>query len=324
MPKKLTQEEFIEKARKVHGDKYDYSKVEYVNNRTKVCIICPIHGEFWQRPNDFLSMHGCPKCGVIKRSQSHLLTQSDFIERANIVHNNKYKYLNVKYENSKSKVEIVCPTHGVFLQSPIDHLNGHGCPKCKSDNLKKQIYGFGINDLGITVVKNQSYKFWRGIIKRCYDKNYQSRQPTYIGCTVCDEWKYLSSFKEWFDANYVNGWQLDKDILVKGNKVYSPSTCCFVPREINTIFSPNAYTKSNHVGVVCDNGKQWRARIGINKKLVYSKHFNTKGEAIIEYIRMKKERAIFLANKYKKSLSTKVYLAICKYDLWLNYETENV
>ena len=61
--RRLTKEEFIEKARQVHGDKYDYSKVEYKNNKTKICIVCPIHGEFWQRPNDHLNGRGCDKCG---------------------------------------------------------------------------------------------------------------------------------------------------------------------------------------------------------------------------------------------------------------------
>ena len=73
------------------------------------------------------------------------------------------------------------------------------------------------------------------MICRCYDKKYQESKPTYIGCKVCDEWRYLSAFKKWFDENYVDGYQLDKDILAPGNKIYSPDTCCFVPPEINVL-----------------------------------------------------------------------------------------
>ena len=126
MPKKLTCEEFILKSIAVHGDKYDYSKVEYINNRTKVCIICPIHGEFWQAPSKHLSHCGCPKCGnTIKR------TKEDFIREARTIHGDKYDYSKVEYINNRTKVCIICPIHGEFWQTPINHINNkNGCPKC--------------------------------------------------------------------------------------------------------------------------------------------------------------------------------------------------
>ena len=123
--KRLTLNEFIEKARNVHNDNYDYSKVAYVNCTTKVCIICPNHGEFWQRPSDHLRGHGCPKCkGVCKN------TNEMFIEKARKVHNDKYDYSKVEYVNNKTKVCIVCPKHGEFWQKPNCHLSGDRCPKC--------------------------------------------------------------------------------------------------------------------------------------------------------------------------------------------------
>ena len=124
--KRLSTEIFIKKARKIHGDKYDYSKVVYVNNRTKVCIICPIHGEFWQTPNAHLSGHGCFKCvGICESSE-------DFIKKAREVHGNKYDYSKVEYINSTTKVCIICPVHGEFWQTPDNHINSKsGCPKCK-------------------------------------------------------------------------------------------------------------------------------------------------------------------------------------------------
>lgn len=123
-------QQFIEKARKIHGDKYDYSKVEYVNNSTKVCIICPIHGEFWQTPSHHIHKahpRGCPKCnGGIK------LTQEEFIKKARNIHGNKYDYSKVNYTNSNTKVCIICLEHGEFWQLPCSHTNGKaGCPKCK-------------------------------------------------------------------------------------------------------------------------------------------------------------------------------------------------
>ena len=122
---RLTTEEFIERARKVHGDKYDYSKVEYINSKTKVCIICPNHGIFWQTPNSHLGGNGCPMCSGNKK-----MTTDEFIERSKEIHNNKYDYSKVKYEGIFKKVCIICPEHGEFWQEPNHHLRNCGCPKC--------------------------------------------------------------------------------------------------------------------------------------------------------------------------------------------------
>ena len=128
--KKGTTNTFIEKAKKVHGDKYDYSKVNYINAKTKICIICPVHGEFWQTPNKHLNGEGCRKCGIQNQSNSKKYTKKDFIERARKVHGNKYDYSKVEYINNKTKVCIVCPEHGEFWQTPNAHLQGQGCYKC--------------------------------------------------------------------------------------------------------------------------------------------------------------------------------------------------
>ena len=130
---KSKKEIFIEKAKEIHGDKYDYSKVDYINNKTKICIICHEkdedgieHGEFWQRPNDHISSKaGCPKC-----RGSHLYTKEEFIKKANKVHNNKYDYSLVEYRGNKNHIKIICPIHGEFEQRPDKHLRGQGCPKC--------------------------------------------------------------------------------------------------------------------------------------------------------------------------------------------------
>lgn len=122
---KLKTKKFIEKAREVHNNKYDYSKVEYKSSTTKACIICPVHGEFYQTPNTHLRGSGCPRC--IKNIK---LTTEDFIERSRKVHGNKYDYSKVEYKNIQTKVCIICPDHGEFFQIPNSHLQGSGCPKC--------------------------------------------------------------------------------------------------------------------------------------------------------------------------------------------------
>ena len=131
--KKLTTKEFISKAIKVHGLRYDYSKVDYKNSQTKVCIICPEHGEFWQKPNNHLNGRNCFKCKGSEKS-----TTEKFIEKANKIHNNKYDYSKVQYINNETKVCIICPKHGEFWQEPKNHLNGQGCPKCKSEKNKER------------------------------------------------------------------------------------------------------------------------------------------------------------------------------------------
>ena len=127
---KTDTEYFIEKAKKIHGNKYDYSKVEYINAHTKVCIICPEHGEFWQTPQNHLQNKGCKLCGVEEVKKTKAYTNENFIELSNKIHGGKYRYDKVKYVNSNTEVIITCPLHGDFVQKPYIHLQGFGCAKC--------------------------------------------------------------------------------------------------------------------------------------------------------------------------------------------------
>ena len=126
-------EKFIKKANIIHNNKYDYSKVVYVNNKTPVVIICPEHGEFTQRPDNHLHGAGCFRCGVELRGINQRLSTENFITRAKEIHNNKYTYNKTIYYKTDEKVVITCPIHGDFLQTPNIHLGGCGCPKCKSE-----------------------------------------------------------------------------------------------------------------------------------------------------------------------------------------------
>ena len=141
--RKLTTEEFIEKAKKLHGDKYDYSKAEYINAKTKVCIICPEHGDFWQVPDKHLHGHGCPMCHPF----SHKNTDW-FVNESRKIHGNRYDYSLTEYTGALNKVRIICPTHGVFGQTANNHLHGQGCPKCHKMKKQKNLDDF------ITEAKN--------------------------------------------------------------------------------------------------------------------------------------------------------------------------
>lgn len=118
--------EFVDKASKIHNNKYDYLKADYVNNHTKICIICPEHGEFWQTPRGHLSGSGCPKCAKVNKPSN-----DEFIKLASLTHLNKYNYIRTNYINAHKKIEIICPTHGSFFMKPTNHIdNKQGCPKC--------------------------------------------------------------------------------------------------------------------------------------------------------------------------------------------------
>lgn len=133
---RITKEHFIEKSKKVHGDKYDYSKVVYTTNNEKVEIICPVHGSFYQFPGNHYRC-GCPLCKGDKISKSKTRTKEDFISRAKIIHGDLYDYSKVVYINSVTPVDIICKKHNtIFKQAPANHLQGEGCPLCRSSKLE--------------------------------------------------------------------------------------------------------------------------------------------------------------------------------------------
>ena len=125
-------EKFIQKAKLIHGDYYDYSLVEYINCRGKIKITCPIHGEFNQIANNHLMGSGCNEC-----NNNNKKARLNFENKSNVKHEFKYNYSLVEYINNKSKVKIICPVHGEFEQTPLIHLQGCGCPKCSDNKLNK-------------------------------------------------------------------------------------------------------------------------------------------------------------------------------------------
>lgn len=173
---------FISKAKKIHNNFYDYSKVEYKNSSTKVCIICPKHGEFWQTPNSHLSGHKCPKCPRTKNENIYSFDQ--IIERFIDIYDNKYKYIYNKelYKNVESEIEIICPEHGIFKLPIIRHLHGQECPMCtrlyresKGEKIVKSI----LNELNVEFIQeyhgdflgNLSYDFYLPKLKIAIEYN---------------------------------------------------------------------------------------------------------------------------------------------------------
>lgn len=241
------------------------------------------------------------------------LTTTEFVTKAKFVHGDKYDYSKSVYIGSKSKLKIICPIHGEFEQLPFAHIQGQGCPQCYHI-----VLGVGIYDLANNKTNTESRSKWRSMLNRCYYIPSLDRRPTYKDCIVCDEWLIFSNFKKWFenpDNGYHKGYHLDKDILIKGNKVYSPKTCCFVPQEINAIFN----RRQNHrnglpIGVSISRGL-YIATININGKQSRLGGFKNPIDAFNAYKLAKEQHIKELAEKYfqEGKITKKVYDALLRY-----------
>ena len=139
--KKLTISEFISKSKKIHGELYDYTQVNYINAKTGVIIICNKHGEFLQTPDNHTSGYGCNRCGVLSSANSKRKPNNFYIKKSVKIHGNKYDYSKFIYTGNKDKACIICPEHGEFWQVACDHIRGAGCPACgiiKTANSKRK------------------------------------------------------------------------------------------------------------------------------------------------------------------------------------------
>jgi len=196
----------------------------------------------------------------------------------------------------------------------------------KNGNIKdlynKNIFGVGFIGEGTYKTDNKMNNTWWHMLQRCYDKTTQEKQPTYIGCTVCEEWHNYQNFANWYDENYYEvdnqKMEIDKDILIKGNKVYSPETCVFVPKKINILFTKRSLSRGefpigvqlhslnckNKYGASCSNG---------TGKGVYLGLYLTP-ELAFEAYKIYKENLIrTLAEKYYGLIPEKLYNALMQY-----------
>lgn len=169
--------------------------------------------------------------------------------------------------------------------------------------MRKPVFGVGVNDADYVTEKRINgkcvicpfYLSWRNMLQRCYSKNYQERQPTYKDCSVCEEWLTFSKFKEWMDSQYWYMMQLDKDLLVKGNKVYSPETCIFISRQLNTFTTESSAKRGEFPIGVYFNKKNERLHSQCNnpftKKEEHLGYFDCPNEAHEEWRKRKHEHA---------------------------------
>ena len=228
--------------------------------------------------------------------------------------NNCGKFKVVEYNSSKSVVVEFLDTEYRTTVQKTSILLGQ-----VRDRLVPSLYGIGI--IGDTPTKENGkftklYNAWKGMLERCYTEKSLSKCPTYLGCSVSDNFKNFTFFKEWAEKQVgsdKDGWNLDKDILVRGNKIYSEDTCCFVPKEINLLLVKHDKGRGDYLlGVdYHKNRKQFRARCS-DKHLGW---FNTELEAFRAYKQAKEAYIKEVANKWKDQIDPKVYNALMKYEV---------
>lgn len=247
--KEKVKNDFINRANLVHNFKYNYSNIEYINNKISVNILCPIHGSFLQRPDMHLKGQGCPVCGINKRIQTQSKTLEEFISQANLIHNFKYDYSNVNYINSKTKVNIICKTcKREFQQTPNKHLLGHGCLYCQGKqrtteeaindmkNIYGELYDFSkfeyVNSTTKSLIKCNKHNEW-------FKENYHSMTTNINRKCCCKEWQSKPNLKI-------------KEILDKHNIVnipeYTINDCKYINKLKFDFFLPDYNTVIEYQG----------------------------------------------------------------------------
>lgn len=247
----------------------------------------------------------------------HKITLEVFLQNARKKHGDLYDYSAVKLVRANKPVDIICRKHGVFPQTPLHHCQGEGCPKCKREKARKAICGIGINDAEEGAYNTDAYQVWVNMIKRCYSDGALAKRPNYRGCSVCSEWLRLSNFLKWYNENCKPGDQIDKDILIKGNKVYGPKTCLGVPSRINALFISARAARGKYPIGVSLRHKKYDAQINYGNGAVHLGRYNTPEEAFYAYKAAKEAYIKEVAQEYfdKGLIDKRVYDALMRYEV---------
>lgn len=227
-----------------------------------------------------------------------------------------FDFSQVEPVRTSDKVHVTCKRCGNQMYVVLNNLlRGTDCKKCaakklsslrnrrKKEKKERTVYGVGVNDYTGNVRtsdgdKIASYKAWINMLHRCYVDD--GENLTYKTCKVCNEWLRFSVFKEWFDENYVEGYALDKDILMRNNQMYSPEVCCFVPQEINNLFTKRQNHRGTFLVGVCltPNKKRYTAQISVRGRRIKIWVFDTEKEAFDAYKARKEALIKEIATEY--------------------------
>lgn len=226
--------------------------------------------------------------------------------------------------NEGYEIEVI--QYNNYHNCKVLFSNGHtkttNIQQIKSGQVRNEYHPScqGVGYMGIGIYTSNSdircYEVWNGLLKRGYNLNIKKRQPTYKDTTIYEEWHNFQVFADWYYSNYephMNDWDLDKDILQKGNKIYSPETCCFVPKEINLLFVKRKKDRGCLPIGVRKIGNSYIARLNKFKKSFYLGSFNTLEEAFQVYKTAKEQHIKEVAEKWRNQILEKVYKALINY-----------
>ncbi|AUR82260.1 hypothetical protein NVP1022O_48 [Vibrio phage 1.022.O._10N.286.45.A10] len=295
MPRRLTTEEFIEKARVTHGDKYSYERCIYITGRRKITITCPEHGDFEQRPSDHVNGDGCAKC-----SGKHRYTTEEFVEKALAVHDGKYSYGRSIYVTGKKKLTITCPEHGDFEQVAKDHLRGKGCTTCGGrKNIStaeflesaRRVHGDKYNYTDVRYLNNKT-----NVVISCPDHGSFNQRPSHhlsgIGCPSCAG-NFIKTTKQF----------IEEAVRVHGGTYSYGRTVYASAHEKITITCPEhgdfSQTPSGHL-----RGKGCAKCSKVHQPT--TEEFIDKARAV-HGSRYGYERAVYLSNKTKLTITCPVH-----------------
>ena len=310
----MKKEEYLQKAIAVHGNKYDYSLLpDEVSTKQKYDFICPLHGIFNQKAgNHIYGKHTeCPECGKLRGANKQT------------THG-----VGEMFENEYGKYEIIKRIYGKraivrFLETRTEVED----TICNIRNLRVKDHSnpiiLGVGYIGkrrnsnVAISKNKAYRTWHNMLLRCYSIENQKLHPTYSDCYVCKEWHNFSVFEQWYNENCIDDFYLDKDILFKGNKEYAPEKCCFVPNEINVLFTKRQNCRGLlPIGVVyTESKKKYKVSFSRDGKRFYVGCYDTPEAAFQAYKKAKEEWIKELANKWKDKLKPNVYEALMNYQV---------
>lgn len=234
------------------------------------------------------------------------------------------KYLNEeRYNNQGSLMKIININENLsnidvqFIDNYNFLMKSQQYSNFKKGCIKNPYYPsvLGHGYTGESKIEHKSNSYWRGMLYRCYNKDYHNKKPSYENCTICEEWLNYSNFKKWYEENYYEveneQMDLDKDILVKNNKIYSPETCIFVPKRINTLFVTKYKSKTETlVGVSRSESSTYISTVSKGRSRIYLGSFKTESEAFEEYKKAKEEYVKEIAEEYKYRIPNKLYNAM--------------
>ena len=249
------------------------------------------------------------KKGEIKNPNSLYSSAKNRVNETNL-NTQGTKMTIIKYKNNKDIT--VCFEDG-YIAEHVTYKNFQNGtifnPYCKN------IYNIGYFGVGkyksrINNIETKEYSYWYDMLKRCYDEKYQNKNISYKGCSVCEEWHNFQNFAKWFNENYYEvdneRMELDKDILFKGNKVYSPNTCIFVPHRINSLFV-KCTKKENNIGIFFN--KDTNKYVSKCKKEIIG-YYKERLDAFNAYKEFKENYIKEIANDYKDKIPKKLYDAM--------------